>query len=83
MKNLIFMAKDKASRLSDEELANEIGQFASGGNKLRLRDERNRLVDLTPLILSVFKREQDERQKKESIRKPERSNERAKKKEAC
>ena len=40
MKNLILMALDKASRLSDEELAKEIEELESAKRKLRLPDER-------------------------------------------
>ncbi len=63
MRNLILMALDKAERLTDDELAHEIGQLESGKKKLRLRDERGRAVPLDPMILAVFRQEAEKRQK--------------------
>lgn len=57
------MALDKAERLTDEELAEEIKQLESGKRKLRLRDERGRPVPLNDMILAVFRRVQEERKK--------------------
>ena len=61
MKNLILMAREKAERLTDKELAEEIEQLQSGKRKLRLRDEQGRPVPLNDIILAVFKRIQEER----------------------
>jgi hypothetical protein len=57
MKNLILMALDKAERLSDDELTEEIEQLESGKKKLRVRDEQGRAVPLDPTILAVFRHE--------------------------
>jgi hypothetical protein len=54
LKNLILMALDKAERLTDEELMEEIAQLESGEKKLRLRDERSCAVPLNEIILAVF-----------------------------
>ena len=54
MKNLILMALDNAERLTDEELAEEIAQLESGKRKLRLPDDRGRLVPLNDMIVAVF-----------------------------
>ncbi len=61
MKNLILMAREKAERLTDKKLAEEIEQLQSGKRKLRLRDEQGRPVPLNDIILAVFKRIQEER----------------------
>ena len=63
MKNLILMALDKAERLNDAELAEEIGQLESGNRKLRLRDELSRAVPLHPIILEVFRHVAEKRKK--------------------
>jgi uroporphyrinogen-III synthase len=55
VKNLILMARDKAERLTDDELAEEIEQLESGKRKLRLRDERGRPVLLNGMYLAVFR----------------------------
>ena len=44
MKTLILMALDKAGRLTDEELMEEIALLQSGKKKFRLRDERGRVM---------------------------------------
>jgi len=64
LKNLILVALDKAERLTDEELAEEIAQPESGKRKLRLRDERGRPVPLNDMILAAFRRVQTEERKK-------------------
>ena len=63
MKNLISMALDKAERLTDEELKEEIKQLESGKRKLRVCNERGRTVPLRPLILAVFMEEAERRKK--------------------
>ena len=63
MKNLILIALDKAKRLTDEELREQIAQLESGKKKLRLRDERGRALPLSPMILAVYRRVQEERKK--------------------
>jgi hypothetical protein len=40
MRNLILMAIDKASRLDDDQLAEQIAEFESGKRRLRLPDEQ-------------------------------------------
>jgi hypothetical protein len=64
MKNLILMTLDKAKRLNDDELANEIAQLESGERKLRLPDENGKLVLLNPLILRVLRREIENRKQR-------------------
>ena len=54
MKTLILMALDKAGRLTDEELMEEIALLQSGKKKFRLRDERGRAMPLNEIILAVF-----------------------------
>jgi len=54
LKNLILMALDNAERLTDVELAEEIAQLESGKRKLRLPDDRGRLVPLNDMIVAVF-----------------------------
>lgn len=56
MRNLILMALDKAERLTDEELAEEIAQLESGTRKLQQPDERD-------IILPVLRRVQEHRNK--------------------
>lgn len=61
MRKLILMAKDKASRLSDEDLTKEIADLASGSAKLYSKDEQGRRVNLSPMILVVLKEEEARR----------------------
>jgi hypothetical protein len=61
MKNLILMALNKAERLTEAELAEEIAQFESGKKQLTVRDERGHLVPLAPIILAVYRREAEKR----------------------
>jgi hypothetical protein len=63
MRNLILMAKEKASRLDDEQLAAEIERL--GKVKMRLSNpERGGYLDVAPLLLAVLKRELADRQKR-------------------
>jgi hypothetical protein len=55
MRNLILMALDKAKRLNDHELSEEIAKLESGKQKLRLRDERGRPVPLNGMFVNVYK----------------------------
>ena len=68
MKNLILMAVEKAKRLTDDELTEEIAQLESGRKKLRLTNERGRGVPLNELILPVLRREQERRVDLDSLR---------------
>jgi hypothetical protein len=63
MKNLILMALDKAERLTEAELAEEIAQLQSGKKKLRVRDEPGRPMPLNPIVLAVLRREAEKRTK--------------------
>jgi len=60
------MALDKAERLTDAELAEEIAQLESGKKKLRVRDDRGRAVPLYPIILRVFRQVAEKRKKSTS-----------------
>jgi len=59
------MAVDKAARLTDEQLTEEIAKLESGKTKLRVRDEQGRAVPLNDLVLPVFRREQEKRKKEQ------------------
>jgi hypothetical protein len=63
MRNLILMALDKANRLTDEQLAEEIAQLESDEGKLRLHDERGRPVPLNGMLVAVFRLVLEERRK--------------------
>jgi len=63
MRDLILMALDKANRLTDQQLAEEIEKLETGKLKLRLRDERGRPFPPHPLILAVYRQVQEERKK--------------------
>ena len=63
MRNLILMALDKANRLTDQQLAEEIEKLETGKLKLRLSDERGRPFPLHPIILAVYRQVQKERRK--------------------
>ena len=65
MKDLFLLATQKAQRLTDEELAEEIRRFESGEQKLYAPDEHGRRVPLHPLILPVLKNEQERRKRKQ------------------
>jgi hypothetical protein len=69
MRNLILMALDKANRLNDDELAEEITKLESGKQKLRLRDERGRPVPLNGMFVDVYKQVLAERRMTTKARK--------------
>lgn len=62
MQTLILMALDKANRLTDEQLAEEIERLERGELKLRLTfEDGRRFFPLHPIILAVFRQVLEER----------------------
>ena len=65
MKNLLEMTLAKAERMSDDEIGKEIAQLESGQRKLRVRTLGDDLgpgrLDLSPIILKVFRQVQESR----------------------
>lgn len=63
MRNLILMALDKAKRLSDEQLAEEIAQLEAGKRNLRMSFEDGRIWPLNAIVVNVLRQVLEERRK--------------------
>jgi hypothetical protein len=64
MRNFILMWREAAQQKSDDELAEAIAVLESGKKNLRLPDEDGRLMPLNPIIVAVYRREQEDRAKR-------------------
>ena len=63
MRNLILMALDKAKRLSDEQLAEEIARLEAGKRNLRMSFEDGRIWPLNAIVVNVLRQVLEERRK--------------------